>query len=563
MNKLGVLLASAIALSLAGPALAATKPICPAIADASAFSEGNERPVATFLGKDGWLSSPFELQEGYELPTGDRLKWLVEALASKGTKLAIVAIPGRPMVYPEKMPDGAQSAAQLEASREAYRAAIAALQGDGVIAVDALAAMLAAKDQGDVFFAHDHHWTPLGAEAIAGALATALKADPGFPASGLQFTKSAGSPVVIKGSFLAAARDLCGDTTLKDETFVPDVTERADSGGLGLFGDEAAPQIVLVGTSFSLRDDSDQFNFVGSLSEQTGEDVLNAAVNGGGSFTAIQDYLGSEEFHTSPPKYLVWETSTTFNAPGQSLTSQLIGTIGGSCEGAAVLQSTSNGNAPLTLDLASVLGASGPQYYLQLQFDDLSARNATVTFKNADGKERAVSLSLQSRSSRGGNLYAELPRNFGTIQTASIDMPSASGTKTARLCQVGSPAIPIASVGSAIRTSLPSIGSCSAGPIWMRFDTETSPAPPAIALHKLWPLRSVVRSGQDCVITITPLAGVGAAEFDFALADKRADGLSQLLRVIGYQGTFDVALDAMADARVGKFGGVEISSSPR
>lgn len=70
----------------------------------------------------------------------------------------------------------------------------------------------------------------------------------------------------------------------------------------------------MVGTSNSTNgvglefENNPQVNFIGFLQEFLQTEVLNFAVSGGGSFTALENYLISEAYKDEKPKLLVWET---------------------------------------------------------------------------------------------------------------------------------------------------------------------------------------------------------------------------------------------------------------
>ncbi len=69
-----------------------------------------------------------------------------------------------------------------------------------------------------------------------------------------------------------------------------------------LFGDDALPKIILVGTSFSLR-----ANFANYLQRELAVPIANVAKDGGGFDGAMRVYLNSATFKQTPPALILWE----------------------------------------------------------------------------------------------------------------------------------------------------------------------------------------------------------------------------------------------------------------
>src|SRR3546814_11168815 len=84
-----------------------------------------------------------------------------------------------------------------------------------------------------------------------------------------------------------------------------DLTSAVGDEGGGLLGDSGF-DFVLAGTSFS-RNATNVTNFAGFLSQHLSAEVLNYAVTGGGNDAAMLQYLASDDFAESKPKFLIWE----------------------------------------------------------------------------------------------------------------------------------------------------------------------------------------------------------------------------------------------------------------
>ena len=87
------------------------------------------------------------------------------------------------------------------------------------------------------------------------------------------------------------------------ETIVPTSTEAVAQGN-DLFGDDSAPKITLVGTSYSANR---LWNFAGALKQALHEDLLNYAKDGKGPFAPMLDYLNSDDIKQAPPRLVIWE----------------------------------------------------------------------------------------------------------------------------------------------------------------------------------------------------------------------------------------------------------------
>ena len=76
----------------------------------------------------------------------------------------------------------------------------------------------------------------------------------------------------------------------------------ADSDA-ALFG-EAAPQVALVGTSYSANP---KWNFIGALKQELGSDLLNYAENGHGPLVPMLRLLQRGPEETADLRLVIWE----------------------------------------------------------------------------------------------------------------------------------------------------------------------------------------------------------------------------------------------------------------
>lgn len=136
------------------------------------------------VGRDGWLfyarDRVVESYRGLRPPSRTwadgwfaEVERLRDAATARGGSFFVLLLPNKVRVYPEHMPDGfgsPSSARRLDALRADPRA-----RGAGW--VEAEAAVLAARAEGQVYRRHDTHWTSRGAFAAYRALMDAVIAD--------------------------------------------------------------------------------------------------------------------------------------------------------------------------------------------------------------------------------------------------------------------------------------------------------------------------------------------------------------------------------------------------
>lgn len=233
-------------------------------------------------------------------------------------------------------------------------------------------------------------------------------------------------------------------TAVAEQTVQQYTTERADAQQAGLFDEVAPPRVVLAGDSNSLRPEGQpQFNFAGFLQEYLSLEVLNASVNGGGAFTALQSYLGSSDYRENRPAWLVWEFRAWPIAVAAitDYRATIPAVYGGCREGLAAGRTELRGEptaALLSAGQVGRVGAQGSGYYLNLTFSDLSITEFTLTLEHADEREE-ITLGRSTRAPNTGEFFLELSDSFASpLQRVSLTLPGAgSGNVEVRLCRIG------------------------------------------------------------------------------------------------------------------------------
>lgn len=262
------------------------------------------------VGQKDWLFTNEEFQTGRkdaaELQNKvTYIKGVRDDLAKDGAQLVVALIPAKVRVYSEELGRAhvPLSQANLYADfREQLTAA-------GIPTPDLTADLTAAKAQGKLFFHTDTHWTPLGAEVAANAVAGTVK--------GLNLDLPTAEYAVTQKAEVSRSGDLLryipvpeGVGPTPDRVSEP-VYTRTDEGEGGLLGDEGIA-VTLVGTSYSADSKDNVWHFDDALAKALGTEVLNTAQEGKGPIVPMREYLNSQDREDNPPQVVVWEIPERF-----------------------------------------------------------------------------------------------------------------------------------------------------------------------------------------------------------------------------------------------------------
>ncbi len=316
------------------------------------------------VGKGGWLFLPSEYQADaavaahpeqagrYAAVTIERLSRL---LRSRGQMLEVALVPTKARVYSSFLPSGTEVSAAVQGR---YGRTIRSLQNGGVLAPDLASAFAreAAKPGAPLlYFKQDHHWTPQGAQLTAQVLENNLRGRvdlsglPPFEGQ-VQLLAPATAPLHSLTNLLSPSQQ----AQFKPEVYLPLHVQNKAAAETGLL-DEVTPGVTLVGSSFS---SVPSLEFGPLLSTALARDVLNVAASAVGSLEPMTKYLGSDAFHQTPPKLIVWEMWE------ESLNNQGVGTIPNDFllnAGANVLNKCSE--SPVALPAPSWNAADGTYRY--------------------------------------------------------------------------------------------------------------------------------------------------------------------------------------------------------
>ena len=316
-----------------------------------------------------------------------RLAELSQALAALGTTLIYVPLPTKSMAMPDQLPQAARDLGfDLTIATTVHDEMQRRLADSGVLTVNLRSALRTAPEAQPSFFATDNRMTPAGARRAAVALAGVIAATPGFGAlpKGRFETRSTGTTIVPSDMYNILQRH-CTVTLPPVETEIF-ATTRFQAGAVQsdntIFGAGTAnARIALLGTEYT---GGAMANLSGFLAENTGLDVIEYAVDGGGSYAAMSSYLTSRAFAEARPAYLVWVNPVFNNLArfGAQPMRELIAAAGANCRVTVPLATGFEPNS-ISADLRSL--EPGQSYTLFVDADGAQAAEARFDFTGADG----------------------------------------------------------------------------------------------------------------------------------------------------------------------------------
>ena len=176
------------------------------------------------------------------------------------------------------------------------------LKSAGIGVVDLLASMNAVG--GERYYRTDTHWNERGAKTAADAIAAAIKAADLAPTQKAEFkvTQDAAHERVGDLIRLAGLDNVPYPLRPRGDEEAPTVIEQSAAANVGLLDETPAPELAVLGTSFSRRAE-----FAPFLSLALGSPVENRAEDGGGVANAAITYFAKPEFQKTPPRAVVWE----------------------------------------------------------------------------------------------------------------------------------------------------------------------------------------------------------------------------------------------------------------
>ncbi|WP_338662839.1 cell division protein FtsQ [Pararoseomonas sp. SCSIO 73927] len=224
-----------------------------------------------------------------------------DGLAQRGILLTVALVPDKARVKRDKL-CGAPHSAQAEARYDAFAEL---LRGQGIQPLLLLRPLMAREAQGGAWWRTDTHWSQEGARAAAAAIAAALRVYPLSRGTAFRTTAAAeetdGPGDLLRLMSLDRVPDALRPAPDRQRLETTAAVEAASGGG-GLLDETPAPEVALVGSSYSVN-----ANFHGALQELLRSPVVSAAKAGGGFAGSANDYFGGQTFRETPPRLVIWE----------------------------------------------------------------------------------------------------------------------------------------------------------------------------------------------------------------------------------------------------------------
>lgn len=336
---------------------------------------------------------------------------LSTTLASLGTTLIYVPLPTKSLAMPDQLPQTARDFGfDVSLASSVYQETLERLAQKGVMTTDLRHALRASGKDLPSFFRTDYRMTSAGAQRAARAISDVLAKTPDFIAlpKGRFDSQSAGS-VTLPSDMRSALQRHCMVALPPVETEAFSTTRLQAGGvlndttlfGTGVTTGAGSARIALLGTEQSGEPAA---NLAGFLSEFSGLDVVQYAVNGGGSYGAISAYMTSRAFQEARPSYLVWVNPVENNLAqfGDQPLRELIAAAGDTCRVPLQLLSGGQANA-VTADLSTL--DPGQSYTLLLEADGAEAMSARFDFLSASGLVRSKSVFRNAAQVKTGRFY--------------------------------------------------------------------------------------------------------------------------------------------------------------
>ena len=380
------------------PASAQTALNCAALADPQVYVNGKGH--LKFITADdatGWLLRSPDLRSDFLLDEEAQtlMATLTRTLHDRyGTQLLAVLPPPRGLFAPH--------AGGTRTLAENYGRFLDEIRAAGIIAPDLLAAATSSPEARDGFyFKRDTHWTPLGARIAAQAVAKALQ-DAGLhdPATDLpRFQLSGDDSFKMTGTLAKRVQEICGyDVPAESVTFpsVVPVEVPADQLADALFGAATAQdekRIVVVGTSFGMKNRRDLFHWGDWLRLALQNDVTNRSVTGGGFVTAFESYALTA-LPEERPDFLIWEFLLHYLGDWSAADlRQLIGAVAGPCPATGIRQ-----ELELTSGTWTKLPATFPTSdVIELTLPGMPTGRVEIGVAAPDGTARTLRLDRDDR----------------------------------------------------------------------------------------------------------------------------------------------------------------------
>lgn len=408
-------------------------------------------PKADFVGKNEWLFSSIEFTDASSRAATETSIDLIgrfnRVMTRNGIRMICVLIPLKARIQAEQLPDSVKLDPYLSGNYVRMRQA---LEAGGVKVIDLNTPFLADPKHGvarPLFFRHDTHWSPAGSMLGAETTRAAIDADPALAAtlSGIPETPYS---MVWGTTGVTGARGLV-DTLPQAQSFateqvLPFIVTRGKSGGGSLLGDAPAPEVTLMGSSYT----DDRYGFPNALRYTLQRDLLPISISAPqGFWSGMETYLSDDAFQTHPPALLIWEIpERSMDAPPdypyrdvryQSDNTEWLLRVSAlaqrRCEPAAAkAQIVAGGLVTAATDRVSS-GKTGSRDFVELQFSPALGKQNYLSLQVATEGSRKVVLEASGEGEETRWIDVAVPGD-GALHALRVPLPAhAKGYTKVRL----------------------------------------------------------------------------------------------------------------------------------
>lgn len=417
---------------------------CPALSNPETYAKKYKAYERLVPGEDGWIfRTSRDLVSDFSISTQTRtfLKDIQDAFAEKGITFVMLYVPTRGMVHFKYIKQEYRKQfgfTDIDAVWNTYDHVISDTKAEGTNIVG-IPKELAGSN---FFYKRDHHWNQAGAKIGAKVLAAYIKTLPVYQTlRKTDFKTQEQGPYQFNGASDKVFSKVCGtvqpsETIVKQETVPFKISDREES----LFGIEADPEVVLLGTSNSTLEPSFS-NFEGFLKEILGTDILNLSVSGGGIDTAMLSYLNSDHYKKGKAKLVIWEVPGYYALDRHiGLFRQAIPAITGNCTHKPVAMKQDiilSENTETVLDKLKDLEVFGHDYYLHFKFSKPIADPFLVDLRYVKDRDK-YTLKRSNRYPFDRDFYLALKDSKQTpVEKVVLEIPDTlkGMTVTSSLCK--------------------------------------------------------------------------------------------------------------------------------
>jgi alginate biosynthesis protein AlgX len=422
--------------------------VCDAAKNPESFIATDRWAVIAEKGKDDWIFGRGELMQLAQLgKSKETLSRFAAALRAKGTLPILVPVPSRLTLAEDKLDLSKEIFRTFERGLMApmFAEHISDLRRSGWEAIDMVGLAKRSGLGAEFFNDKDHHWSTQGARLTAEEIARVVKASAMGKALTPRKFELQERDVRNPGSYRWVVLERCGVEIPAEVTTAYKAVTKQEVSSDSLLGDAPTPDVVLLGTSQSRRQDFDilgnrqyfEDSFAALLRYNLQADVANLAASGGGTFTSIDGFLTSKDFQKDKPAVIVWEMNDSEGYEEPPFLRSLVPAVHGRCskDDAIVAASDKGDKALLTVPAGKKI--VGPDHYLALKLSDKTITRLTITFDHGGVQDRVVFVRSHLLPNSGLFFSEVSPAQRKPLSSIRVDLPAGStGRWDARLCRV-------------------------------------------------------------------------------------------------------------------------------